>query len=151
MVYIVNNVWFKNEKAPFYSKFSLPILWTVIVLPYLPVHSPEMRKVHLLLLFQAKRNHGANQNDLMLCRNGRWSQPPNSHCNLWDHLVTSLFVPRERPSIMLHQEANNKHLASGTKKRAKYIIDQIFFILVDEKLVQWRKNKDLEMGIKYDL
>lgn len=87
----------------------------------------------------------------MLCCNGRWNQPPNSHCNLWDHLVTSLFVPRERPSIMLHQEANNKHFASGTKKRAKYIIDQIFFILVDEKLVQWMKNKDLEMGIKYDL
>lgn len=75
----------------------------------------------------------------MLCRNGRWNQPPNSHCNLWDHLMTSLFVPRERPSIMFYQEANNKHFASGTKKRAKYIIYQIFFISwwksgpVDEK------------------
>lgn len=36
-------------------------------------------------------------------------------------------------------------------KRGLNILFTRFFLLVDEKLVQWMKNKDLEMGIKYDL
>lgn len=110
-------MWFTNEKRLFsIQKFSLLILWTAIILSYLPVHSPEMRKNHILLLSLAKRSPSVNlANALMLDHKGRWYKPPNSYSNLWDHLMTSLFDPRERSSVMFYQDVNTKHLWAALK------------------------------------
>lgn len=53
---------------------------------------------------------------------------------------------------MFHLEANAKHSVSGTKQRAKYALNRVFFfLLVDKKLVQWKENKDPQKFIIRDI